>query len=136
MKSTCLKTVQFGPARMSLEAINIAYGLENEQSVNEEMENNIKKFANDTVKIFQISEKLKLMHFQAEQGCKGKLIITEQNKCKTHATSNLFFRVQTLCPPMSKMQNPRNFLRSESCCKTPKQKDTMVLSQTNERCSF
>ena len=74
MKITNLKAVQFNSARMYLDAINIAYGLEDTHSVSEEMKINIKKFANDVMKIFRLTEKLKLMHFQAGAGCKGKVI--------------------------------------------------------------
>ena len=71
MKITTLKKVQFNAAIMNLEAINIAYGLENIQTVDEEMDKNIKKFANDTIEIIQLSEKMKLMNVQADPGCKG-----------------------------------------------------------------
>ena len=73
MKRTNLKLVQFNAASMHLDAINIAYGLSDAQTVSKVMENNIKKFANDTVRIFQLTEKMKMMHIQAEAGCKGKL---------------------------------------------------------------
>ena len=55
-----------------MDAINIAYGLNDTQTVSKVMENNVKKFANDTIKIFQLTEKMKLMHIQADAGCKGR----------------------------------------------------------------
>ena len=66
---------------MNLDAVNIAYGLENIQLVGNEMEENVKKFANDTIKILHLTEKLKLMHIQADPGCKGnkKTIIKKIN---------------------------------------------------------
>ena len=74
MKITTLKKVQFNSASMNLDAINIAYGMENTQTVDDDMECAVKKFAKDTVKIIRLSEKIKLMHIQAETGCKGNRI--------------------------------------------------------------
>ena len=71
MKTTTLKKVQFNSAILNLEAINVAYGMENIQTVDEEMDKNIKKFANDIIEIIQLSEKMKLMNAQVDQGCKG-----------------------------------------------------------------
>ena len=72
MKITNLKSVQFNSARLHMDAINIAYGLNDTQTVSKVMENNVKKFANDTIKIFQLTEKMKLMLIQTDAGCKGK----------------------------------------------------------------